>query len=826
MDLAAAIDEELDIAETLGTLPAAGVKIQLSEYVRKIKGFKLDPWQVDLCDRLEKIFWLAQSSKFTFIDLGTGNIITPSGLHIPYDEFYEKKNKGTRVAIHAFPQGGKSFIVSQCYPAWILGYDPIHRFRLATYSMTQSRAFSEVILLILRSPEHQAIFTDPAGYPEPRGNTYKWFTIARRQVADSQSSFTGLGLKSGFVGTGADTLLMDDPYKSAEEALSDVIRDKTWRFFTDTAEPRLNEQSNAIIMFHRYHQDDIGGRALATGDFTLWRYAAEADGEYEDDEGRKYPCLPLDREEGEYLSPRFSAEWYQKKKRNEQVWLSQFQGVPTSKTGTFFNITKLIETPSHLVPRILYSVRAWDNAATEGGGAFSAGVFMGIDATEHVYVFHVVREQVGTAERKALQFRTAKRDGKLVPIHGPQDPGSAGVDVAFEFRQTFSQEGYNVQTTPVSGSKEMRALNYSSAVNEGRGHLVIQMVKVSDSPLRYEPAPAEAQWDLSEYKKELKNFPTGTYKDQVDASADAYNYLMKLFYRGLVIKSATAENLLPWTVFSKRFGNKIPKDCEVGVALRFEADSSKPSGWAIVARASDNMQIGETVFLVASGRRFVTQATDLLQDLTRALKRFCEGGIEHPQVVWLGGKSADISQVALEKFNFVIQPFTEEASAGVAETNWYFLDEHRASHFYPEPARAMRCYMLCADGQIDSPTNDDGLLSSRQELPSWGYNEQGEPQAYSGITLDCMRMILYNFALTATGMTREQKRIAALPEELKPAVILEKIGQPEFVELYTAQQHAMNQIKIREEKEDAEFQQQLDRLLPRPTQHRRYRTRA
>ncbi len=186
------------------------------------------------------------------------------------------------------------------------------------------------------------------------------------------------------------------------------------------------------------------------------------------------------------------------------------------------------------------AVRAWDNAATEGAGAFTAGVRIGIAANGRIC--NVKRKQVGTAERTVLQHTTAAEDGLLVEIHGPQDPGSAGKDVAFQFEQELRVKGFNVTTSPVSGSKEMRAYPFSQAVNSG-------LVEVVD----------DGTWDIKAFTSELHNFPLSTYKDQVDAVSDGYSHVYRLFHRGLVIKSYDPlTNLVGWAPFGVKYGDKIP----------------------------------------------------------------------------------------------------------------------------------------------------------------------------------------------------------------------------------------------------------------------------
>ncbi len=91
------------------------------------------------------------------------------------------------------------------------------------------------------------------------------------------------------------------------------------------------------------------------------------------------------------------------------------------------------------------------------------------------------------------------------------------------------------------------------------------------------------------------------------------------------------------------------------------------------------------------------------------------------------------------------------------------------------------------------------------------------------MTLDCIRMTLYDFALSATAMTRDEKRIAKLSDELKPSEVIKHLGMPEYVELRSAQQHELAQIKIQEEREDVAFAKGWSRMQGRPVTHRRYR---
>lgn len=787
------VDKAIDLIE--GRKPKLP-RVSLQAYVELTKNIQLDAWQIDLCERLERAFWLSQSDKFQFLFfdyVGPEYYLSPSGLKISKNDFEQNKNAGDQAAIHAPPQLGKSIIISQCYVAWVLGYDPLHRFRLATYNIYHSARFSVVIKNLIKSPEHRYLFPNPSNQIPRQSKTAEWSTIARLEYYfDGQASFGALGLASGFVGTSCETLIIDDPYKSAEEAMSEVIRDKTWRFWSDTARPRMTPRSNVFIMFHRYHQDDMGGRAIASKDdnFKLWRYAAEADGTYEDPEsGRKFKD-PMKRKIGEYLSPRFGPTYYERQKANEQVWYSQFQGQPTAKTGKMFDVSKFTAVHPRDAPKeMMHRVRAWDNAATEGGGAYTAGVDTGIDAAENIYVFGVERKQVGTAERQLLQESTAERDGKLVHIHVPQDPGSAGKDVAFEFQQKMANLGYLVTVTKVSGSKEMRAYSTSQAGNSGRIFLLLNAD--GSTPDWHKP-----------FKNEFHLFPVGTYKDMVDAFSDSYNFLIKLFYRGLVVKSKVEKNLLPWSAFRHRIAEKIPTHWDVACAVRIAPDSSKPSGYCITTRAAENAHIGERLFLVASARMYVHDPVQVLKALAEDLDTYCERGVQHPDVIWLNRGAGDVLQVAAEKMDLRVAEFKDESTAGVPEMNWYLQETENQCPFTPR-LRSPRAYALVDEAQLAGIDVKDeaGQLSLRQDFRSWSYTDKGEVQPYGGIVLDCFRMTVYKFALTATSLSEDERLMAKLKPELQPEAIRKVRGTPEFIERHFAQLHALQTIRADERDE-------------------------
>ena len=449
-------------------LEKAPEKVHLSDFVSATTGHALDAWQRHLCERLERL----------------------------------AHERDQRIVIHAPPQFGKTIILSQRFPAWLLAQIPTLTIKLACYNITRAETHSRVARDIMQSPQYLELFPSPALRLPAITSGGQWSTAARLAKHDGQQSYKALGLATGFVGEGADLLLIDDPYASPEDARSELVNDKTCAFWPETAKPRLKPGGNVVMMFHRYTEDDAAGRTLAEGGWEYIRYAAIADGDYTlPTTGESWPD-PLGRDEGEYLSTRFPPEWYEDRQADGYTWLSQFQGRPSAKEGDFFKIGKLETVEA--APASLRKCRAWDLAATKGGGAYTCGALLGVDKAGNWFVLDVTRDQWAAEEVRAQIKATAIADGKEVEIHLPQDPGQSGKDQAEQLVKMLA--GFQVKAEPVSGSKEARAFSFAAQLNAGN----VKMLR--------------GDWNKA-FKEELRQFPRGKFKDQVDSASDAFNEL-------------------------------------------------------------------------------------------------------------------------------------------------------------------------------------------------------------------------------------------------------------------------------------------------------------
>jgi predicted phage terminase large subunit-like protein len=266
----------------------------------------------------------------------------------------------------------------------------------------------------------------------------------------------------------------------------------------------------------RWHEDDLGGRLLAAqaagGDkWDVLHLAAICD-ELPD---------PLERGIGEALWPEWvNLEELERKRAvmGDRDFYALFQGKPRPTEGTLFKTGKI-----GYLDAIPFGkgdvVRGWDLAATEekrgekrsGGPAYTAGVKLmrmpsATTGGDMYIVLDVVRFRGGPEEVAETIVNTAKADGTGVKISLPQDPGQAGKVQSLWLTQLLA--GFNVTTSPESGSKEERAQPVAAQANVGNLFLM-----------------KNDRWN-SIFIDELAAFPGSTFKDQVDSLSRAFSELL------------------------------------------------------------------------------------------------------------------------------------------------------------------------------------------------------------------------------------------------------------------------------------------------------------
>lgn len=235
------------------------------------------------------------------------------------------EDKPEILLIEAPPRHGKSTIVSEHTPPWYLGMFPDDRVILTTYEADFASTWGRKARDTLQEFGEQLY-----GVRVAEGS----HSVKRWDLESRKGGMVTAGVGGPITGKGANLLLIDDPIKNAEEAMSEVVRKKQRDWWLTTARTRLEPGGVVIVLMTRWHEDDLGGQLLR---------AAEDGG----DPVReiRLPSLaiakdPLGREEGEALWPERYTRRYLENTRNVlgAYWFSaMYQGSPTPDEGGVFS---------------------------------------------------------------------------------------------------------------------------------------------------------------------------------------------------------------------------------------------------------------------------------------------------------------------------------------------------------------------------------------------------------------------------------------------------------------------------------------------------------
>lgn len=401
-----------------------------------------------------------------------------------------------RLLIAMPPRHGKSEMVSRYFPAWFLGTFPDKRVILTSYEADFARSWGAKVrdLLLEHGPDYFGVHVSATSTAADRWG-----------IEGHEGGMVTAGVGGPITGKGADLAILDDPVKNAEEANSETIREKTWQWLMSTLYTRL-EPGGSMVVFHtRWNEDDAAGRLIAQSESGLGEHwdvvnlpaVAEADD-------------MLGRTEGEPLWPdRYGLDDLTRIRSTlgEYWWNALYQQRPSPPGGDMFK-SAWFQPFADAAPAAVPTIRYWDKAGTQDGGAYTAGVLMSRTDDGLYWVADVVRGQWSAGEREARIRQTAEKDGRHVGIWVEQEPGSGGKESAQN--TILNLAGWNVHAEPVTGDKETRARPFAAQAEAGNCRIV------KDTAAR--------RWNQA-LLDELTGFPHGKYKDQVDAAAGAFNKL-------------------------------------------------------------------------------------------------------------------------------------------------------------------------------------------------------------------------------------------------------------------------------------------------------------
>ena len=425
-----------------------------------------------------------------------------------YYRVRDNEPKDHDLIINIPPGTTKSTMVAVMFPVWCWINSPWISFITGSYSGALSLEHAEKSRDLIRSNKFHDVFPHyrirrdkdvKSNYQiESKKESGPWKQGGRRFSTSVGGTVTGM---HGHI------IIVDDPL-NPHQAVSKTEVETANRWINQTLSTRKIDKATTptILIMQRLHQNDPTGMLLKKKKSST-----------------NHICLPGEiKDFKQYVSPKHLTSYYQNNLLDPQrmPWTvlkemeadlgqygysAQVGQNPVPPGGGMFKVGKFrIEPTIPLSINFLKWVRYWDKAGTEGGGAFTVGVKMGLHKNGTYYIEDVVRGQWASHEREAVIKATAESDGRAVEIYIEQEPGSGGKESAQSTIKNLA--GFSVRADRPTGDKVFRADPFSVQVNNGNVALL------------------QADWN-HEFVEEYRFFPFSTYADQVDAGAGAFNAL-------------------------------------------------------------------------------------------------------------------------------------------------------------------------------------------------------------------------------------------------------------------------------------------------------------
>lgn len=362
------------------------------------------------------------------------------------------------------PQHGKSVGATTLLPAYMLGLDPDLRIAIASYSGTLASKFNRRVQRIIDSREYAEIFpattikqgAKPAGYIR---------TSDEVEIVGHRGELISVGREGSLTGNRVDCFILDDLYKDAMEAQSPVVRENCWDWYTSVVRTRMHNNSRELIVFTRWHEQDLIGMVTRNEPCRMLNTWADIDavanGEwlYLNFEALKCgaPTEIDNRSEGEALWPeQQSIELLKSKQRLDPVrFEAMYQGHPTAREGLLYgdNFMEYDSLPHDIVARSNYT----DTADT--GEDYLCSLCYAVDTDGLIYITDAVysRDAMEHTERMVAEM-LARNDTRRALI----ESNNGGRGFARALQRLVPK--VRVEWFHQSGNKEARVLSNSATV--------------------------------------------------------------------------------------------------------------------------------------------------------------------------------------------------------------------------------------------------------------------------------------------------------------------------------------------------------------------------
>lgn len=366
-----------------------------------------------------------------------------------------------RLIVTMPPQHGKSVGATTLLPAYVLGLDPDQRVAIASYSGALASKFNRRVQRIIESREYAAFFPSTTIKQGSKPPSYIR-TADEVEIIGCRGGLLSVGREGSLTGNRVDCFILDDLYKDALEANSPLIRANCWEWYTSVVRTRMHNASRELIVFTRWHEEDLIGTLTAREPVAELKEWAQLDGLPADTWLHlNFEALKSSPPTG--IDPRIPGEalWEQqqgralleaKRRLDPLQFESMYQGHPSSREGLLYglNFAEYDDLPHEIVRRGNYT----DTADT--GDDYLCSLSYAVDADGAIYITDAVytREPMEVSEPLVAEMllRSDTRQAAVESNNGGRGFARAVQSLAPGVRIEWFHQGGNKEARILSNS--------------------------------------------------------------------------------------------------------------------------------------------------------------------------------------------------------------------------------------------------------------------------------------------------------------------------------------------------------------------------------------
>lgn len=386
------------------------------------------------------------------------------------------------------PQHGKSSMISQWFPVWLLENWPTKRILLVSYAADYATSWGRKVRNAIQ--QHSKELT--VRISQDSAAAAVWTTTAGGQMVS-------VGVGGQVAGRPADVLIIDDPYSGPDDAMSQLYRDRLWEWWQTNAYTRLAPDGIIVILHTRWHEDDLIGRvvrAMREGgerwDLLNLPAIAEVDGD------------PLGRRIGDPLwGTRYDQAVLRRIRENvgTRAWAALYQQRPSPDTGNIFQ-RNWWRSYRALPNDLTDFIQSWDLTFKDTRKAdYVVGQVWARRGADKYLIDQVRARMDITATIQAIRGLSAKWPLAIAKLIEDKANGPAVMSM-------LRHELTGLLPVEPEGGKVARANAVAPEVEAGNVYL---------------PDPSIAPW-VHDFIEEASAFPNAPNDDQIDSLTQALRY--------------------------------------------------------------------------------------------------------------------------------------------------------------------------------------------------------------------------------------------------------------------------------------------------------------